>query len=73
MPTKITEAKQIYDIVNDYVGMRSARDLSKRLVKEIAEQTENESLAESIRMLYDMYHSNLPHEIQQSLLNRTTK
>ena len=41
MPTKITEAKKIYDIVNDYVGMRSARDLSKRLVKEIAEQTEN--------------------------------
>jgi hypothetical protein len=73
MPTRITEAKKIYDIVNDYVGMRSARDLCKRLVTEVAEQTDNESLAESLRMLYDMYHSNLPYEIQQSLLDRKTK
>ena len=70
MPTNITEAKKIYDIVNDYVGLKSARELCKRLVSEVAEQTENKSLEESLRMLYDLYHSNLGHQIQESLIDR---
>tara|TARA_R110000824_G_scaffold290084_2_gene478593 strand:- start:51 stop:293 length:243 start_codon:yes stop_codon:yes gene_type:complete len=70
MPTNIAEAKKIYDIVNDYVGLRSARELSKRLVTEIAEETDNKSLEESIRILYDLYHSNLGQEMQQSVVDR---
>lgn len=65
MPTDMNEAKKIYYIVNDYVGLKSARELCKRLVSEVAEQTDNKSLEESIRMLYDLYHSNLGHQIQQ--------
>jgi hypothetical protein len=65
MPTNITEAKKIYDIVNDYVELKSARELCKRLVSEVAEQTDNKSLEESIRMLYDLYHSNLGRQMQE--------
>jgi hypothetical protein len=70
MPTNITEAKKIYNIVNDYVGLKSARELCKRLVSEVAEQTDNKSLEESIRMLYDLYHSNLGRQIQESKTDR---
>jgi|8_EtaG_2_1085327.scaffolds.fasta_scaffold122145_3 hypothetical protein len=70
MPTNITEAKKIYDIVNDYVGLKSARELCKRLVSEVAEQTNNKSLEESIRMLYDLYHSNLASQMQESQVDR---
>jgi hypothetical protein len=58
MPTNPNEAKQIYDIVNDYIGFRAARELTKRLVSEVGSETSNNSLKESLQMLYDLYHSN---------------
>ena len=57
MPTNPTEAKKIYSIVNDYIGLRSARELTKRLVAEVGIETANDSLKQSLQMLYDMYHS----------------
>jgi len=70
VPTDITEAKKIYDIVNDYVGFKSARELSKRLMVEVAEHTENKSLEESLRMLYNLYHSNLAQQMRSSLIDQ---
>ena len=58
MPTNLMEAKKIYSIVNDYLGLKAARELTKRLVTEVGAETENDSLRQSLRMLYDMYHSN---------------
>lgn len=58
MPTNKSEAKKIYDIVNDYIGLRAARELTKRLVSEVGEETTNNSLKQSLLMLYDLYHSN---------------
>jgi hypothetical protein len=72
VPTNITEAKKIYDIVNDYVGFKSARELSKRLMVEVAEHTENNSLEESLRMLYNLYHSNLAQQMRPSLIDQAT-
>jgi len=57
MPTDLTEAKAIYNIVNDYIGLRAARELTKRLVSEVGVETKNDSLKQSLQMLYDMYHS----------------
>jgi len=59
MPTNLTEAKKIYSIVNDYLGLRAARELTKRLVAEVGSETANDSLKQSLQMLYDVYHS--PH------------
>lgn len=58
MPTNQSEAKKIYSIVNDYIGLRAARELTKRLVVEVGSETANDSLKESLQMLYDLYHSN---------------
>ena len=58
MPTNQNEAKQIFGIVNDYIGLRVARELTKRLVSEVGSETDNSSLRESLQMLYDLYHSN---------------
>ena len=57
MPTNLIEAKKIYSIVNDYLGLRAARELTKRLVAEVGDETTNNSLKQSLQMLYDMYHS----------------
>lgn len=57
MPTNQNEAKQIYTIVNDYIGLRAARELTKRLVTEVGLETTNDSLKQSLQMLYDLYHS----------------
>jgi len=58
MPTNKEEARRIYNIVNDYIGLRVARELTKRLVVEVGTETTNGSLKESLQMLYDLYHSN---------------
>ena len=58
MPTNREEAKKIYHIVNDYIGLRSARELTKRLVSEVGTETTNDSLKESLQMLYSLYHNN---------------
>jgi len=58
MPTNHEEAKKIYNIVNDYIGLRAARELTKRLVSEVGYETTNSSLKASLQMLYDLYHSN---------------
>ena len=58
MPTNLTEANQIYNIVNDYIGLRAARELTKRLVTEVGSETDNDSLKKSLQMLYELYHSN---------------
>jgi len=58
MPTNQEEARKIYNIVNDYLGLRAARELTKRLVSEVGAETINSSLKESLQMLYNLYHSN---------------
>ena len=58
MPTNKEEARRIYNIVNDYIGLRVARELTKRLVSEVGTETTNGSLKESLQMLYNLYHSN---------------
>ena len=58
MPTNKEEARRIYNIVNDYIGIRVARELTKRLVVEVGTETTNGSLKKSLQMLYDLYHSN---------------
>ena len=55
MPTSNEEAKQIVDIINDYVTQEDAEELTARLEQEIGRGTDNESLRISLEMLKALY------------------
>ena len=57
MPTSNEEARQIVEIINDYVSQEDAEALTARLQQEIGKETDNESLRVSLEMLKALYAS----------------
>ena len=55
MPTNEHEARQIFNIINDFIDVNTARQIMTRLHEEVGKQTENESLAVSLEMLASAY------------------
>ena len=55
MPTNDHEARQIFNIINDFIDVDTARQIMTRLHEEVGKQTENESLAVSLEMLASAY------------------
>ena len=55
MPTSQEEARKIYELINEYIGPRVAQELTERLHKEVGAHTDNESLAISLAMLFELY------------------
>ena len=55
MPTSNEEARQIVEIINDYVSQEEAEELTARLEQEIGRGTDNESLRVSLEMLKALY------------------
>ena len=55
MPTNDQEARQIFNIINDFIDVDTARQIMTRLHEEVGKQTENESLAVSLEMLASAY------------------
>ena len=55
MPTNDHEARQIFNIINDFIDVNTARQIMTRLHEEVGKQTENESLAVSLEMLASAY------------------
>ena len=55
MPTNDHEARQIFNIINDFIDVNTARQIMTRLHEEVGKQTDNESLAISLEMLASAY------------------
>jgi len=55
MPTSNNEARQIVEIINDFVEFSMAKILTQRLHDEVGQHTDNKSLAVSLQMLKDLY------------------
>ena len=55
MHTNDQEARQIFNIINDFIDVDTARQIMTRLHEEVGKQTENESLAVSLEMLASAY------------------
>ena len=56
MPTNQQEAKKIYQIINEYIGPRVAKELTARLSSEVGKESDNESLRISLEMLSSLYN-----------------
>ena len=55
MPTNDHEARHIFNIINDFIDVNTARQIMTRLHEEVGKQTDNESLAISLEMLASAY------------------
>lgn len=55
MPTSNDEAKKIVEIINAYVSLDVAKEITKRLDKEVGRHTDNDSLKVSLQMLRKLY------------------
>lgn len=55
MPTSNDEAKKIVEIINAYVSLDTAKDITKRLDEEVGRHTDNDSLKVSLQMLRKLY------------------
>ena len=55
MPTSDREAKKIQEIINDFLTVAQAKEITKRLVEEVGEDTKNDSLRDSLNMLRRLY------------------
>ena len=55
MPTSINEAKKIQEIMNDYLTLEQAKEITTRLDEEVGRETENDSLKVSLHMLRALY------------------
>lgn len=56
MPTNQKEAKKIYQIINEYIGPKIAKELTSRLSLEVGKESDNESLRVSLEMLSSLYN-----------------
>tara|TARA_Y100001951_G_C11106135_1_gene164815 strand:+ start:146 stop:403 length:258 start_codon:yes stop_codon:yes gene_type:complete len=61
MPTSINEAKKIQEIINDYLTVEQAVEITERLDIEVGQKTENDSLKVSLKMLRGLYED-VPNE-----------
>ena len=55
MPTSDREAKKIQEIMNDFLTPAQAKEITRRLDKEVGEKTDNDSLKASLNMLKVLY------------------
>ena len=55
MPTSVSEAGVICKIINEFLSLEEAREVTNRLHEEVGLDTENESLQISLKMLRDLY------------------
>lgn len=55
MPTSDNEARKIQEIINDFLTPEQAREITKRLDEEVAQNTDNDSLKVSLIMLRKLY------------------
>jgi hypothetical protein len=55
MPTSESEAKKIQEIVNDFLTVDEAKEITRRLDEEVGDQTDNSSLRVSLKMLRNFY------------------
>lgn len=55
MPTSDREARKIQEIINDFLTVDQAKEITKRLVEEVGDKTDNGSLRDSLNMLRGLY------------------
>ena len=55
MPTSDNEAKNIQEIMNDFLTKEEAREITIRLDEEVGKNTNNDSLKVSLSMLRRLY------------------
>ena len=55
MPTSNEEARRIQEIINDYLTVDQAREITVRLDEEVGQKTNNDSLKVSLQMLRALY------------------
>jgi len=55
MPTSRQEAAQIQEIVNDFLNIKQAKEITRRLDEEVGQFSENHSLKVSLHMLRELY------------------
>ena len=56
MPTSKAEANTIMEIIDDFLSPEQAKEITKRLEKEVGKETDNDSLKVSLKMLKSLYH-----------------
>ena len=55
MQTSDNEASKIQEIINDFLTPEQAKEITKRLDEEVAQNTDNDSLKVSLIMLRKLY------------------
>jgi len=60
MPTSRSEAKKIYAIMNDFLSLSDAVEITLRLDEEVGQKSENDSLKISLKMLRNLYSQEGP-------------
>ena len=55
MPTSDNEARKIQEIIDDFLTSNQAREITQRLDKEVGQNTDNQSLRDSLTMLRKLY------------------
>ncbi len=55
MPTSVSEARSICEILSEFLSTEDAREVTSRLHDEVGKTTNNTSLQISLKMLRDLY------------------
>jgi len=55
MPTSDNEARNIQEILNDFLTIDQAKEITTRLDEEVGKNTDNDSLKVSLSMLRRLY------------------
>ena len=55
MPTSVSEAMSICEIISEFLSTEDAREVTSRLHNEVGKTTNNTSLQISLKMLRDLY------------------
>ena len=55
MPTSVSEAMSICEIISEFLSIEDARKVTSRLHDEVGQSTNNQSLQISLKMLRDLY------------------
>ena len=64
MPTSDNEARKIQEIINDFLTPEQAKEITKRLDEEVAQNTDNDSLKVSLTMLRKLYEQTIFDKIR---------
>lgn len=55
MPTSVSEAINMCEIISEFLSLEDAREVTNRLHEEVGQTTNNQSLKISLKMLRDLY------------------